>query len=306
MKQRCDLSRQFSYTHFHWNRTIILIVVADLPSKVFCRLWHNVNEILSNLIVYSLKCTTNRHRFNTDENTGTCPLSDESHCFERTECWVHLSAQDLLCTECWVHSRPRTERSSVKYNRALCVGLIRNSQISGTSSSGVKKGRRGTYKHTQSEGPFRSQTGSRLTYAENEGVERSKERRNGWRVIGGRGKMERSVVGGKGVRMMWGRGTRHEGAGRRVPGLGQITWWIMLTKKIEGPCGEIFCTEFVKYLMSERSRLWVHRDSWLRAQMCAVLELNTIAQRLSLLSHLLRSPWYPLGPNCWRFPHSFW
>jgi len=48
-----------------------LIVVADLPSKVFCRLMHHSNQILSNLIVYSLKCTTNRHRFNTDENTDT-------------------------------------------------------------------------------------------------------------------------------------------------------------------------------------------------------------------------------------------
>ena len=45
-------------------------------------------------------------------------------------------------------------------------------------------------------------TGFRLTYAENEGVERSKERRNGGWVIGGRGKMERSVVGGEGRRMM--------------------------------------------------------------------------------------------------------
>jgi len=33
------------------------------------------------------------------------------------------------------------------------------------------------------------------TYAEKEGVERSKERRNGGRMIGGRGKMERSGVG---------------------------------------------------------------------------------------------------------------
>jgi len=46
------------------------------------------------------------------------------------------------------------------------------------------------------------QTGSRLTYAEKEGVERSKERRNGGRAIGGRGEMERSRVGGKGGRMI--------------------------------------------------------------------------------------------------------
>jgi len=45
-------------------------------------------------------------------------------------------------------------------------------------------------------------TGSRFTYAEKEGVERSKERRNGGRAIGGRGKMGRSRVGGKGKRMI--------------------------------------------------------------------------------------------------------
>ena len=45
-------------------------------------------------------------------------------------------------------------------------------------------------------------TGSRFTYAEKEGVERSKERRNGGRVIGERGKVGRSMVGGKGGRMI--------------------------------------------------------------------------------------------------------
>jgi len=39
--------------------------------------------------------------------------------------------------------------------------------------------------------------GSRLTYAEKEGVERSEERRNGERAIGGRGKIRRSGVEGK-------------------------------------------------------------------------------------------------------------
>ena len=43
----------------------------------------------------------------------------------------------------------------------------------------------------------------RSTYAEKEGVERIKERRNGGgRVIGGRGKMGRSRVGGKVWRMI--------------------------------------------------------------------------------------------------------
>jgi len=66
-------------------------------------------------------------------------------------------------------------------------------------------------------------TGSRLTYAEKEGVERSKEKRNGGRVIEGRGKMERSRVGGGGERMMRERdearrGGEHMGEGGRWRG----------------------------------------------------------------------------------------
>ena len=56
-------------------------------------------------------------------------------------------------------------------------------------------------------------TGSRLTYAEKERVERGKKRRNGGRAIGGRGIMKRSGVGGKGGRMIAGTGTRCKGAG---------------------------------------------------------------------------------------------
>jgi len=41
-------------------------------------------------------------------------------------------------------------------------------------------------------------TRARSTYVEKEGVERIKERRNGGRAIGGRGKMGRSRVVGKG------------------------------------------------------------------------------------------------------------
>ena len=40
----------------------------------------DVNENMPYLIVYSLNGTTNRHRFNTDENTGTCPRPP--NCFE--------------------------------------------------------------------------------------------------------------------------------------------------------------------------------------------------------------------------------
>jgi len=41
-----------------------------------------------------------------------------------------------------------------------------------------------------------NRTGSGFTYLEKEGVEGGKERRKGGRVIGGRGKMGRSTVGG--------------------------------------------------------------------------------------------------------------
>jgi len=37
-------------------------------------------------------------------------------------------------------------------------------------------------------------------------------------------------------------------------------------------------TQIKKYLGSEWSGLWVHRDSWLRAQMCPILETSTNAQ----------------------------
>jgi len=45
-------------------------------------------------------------------------------------------------------------------------------------------------------------------------------------------------------------------------------------------------------------RVWVHRDSRLGAQKGSVLEPNTNAQRLPLLSHLLRSTWVIVGHDC--------
>jgi len=39
---------------------------------------------------------------------------------------------------------------------------------------------------------------------------------------------------------------------RRVPGLGQITWRIVLTKKKEWPFVETVLTEIEKYLLAER------------------------------------------------------
>jgi len=65
------------------------------------------------------------------------------------------------------------------------------------------------------------QTSSRYTYAEKEGVEAGKERKNGGRVIGGRGKMGRSTVGGESGRMIRVRGTGRAWTGRRREGEGR-------------------------------------------------------------------------------------
>ena len=56
-----------------------------------------------------------------------------------------------------------------------------------------------THRHIVQAHVEEDRTGSQFTYAEKEGVERSKERRNGGKAIGVRGKMGRSRVGGKGT-----------------------------------------------------------------------------------------------------------
>jgi len=74
----------------------------------------------------------------------------------------------------------------------------------------------------------------------------------------------------------------------RVPGLGQITWWIVLTKKIEGPFWEKFARKSInEWTMG----VWVHRDNWLGAQMGSDLEPNTaccIWRVISSISNLNR------------------
>jgi len=50
--------------------------------------------------------------------------------------------------------------------------------------------------------------------------------------------------------------------------------------------------------------LWVHRDSWLRAQVCPILEPNTNAQIFILLSHVLRSRVYTCVQDYYSFPRS--
>ena len=71
---------------------------------------------------------------------------------------------------------------------------IRNTPRSqALAPQGPRKGEeKHTHRHTVKAHVQEDRTGSRLTYAEKEGVERSKERRNGWRMIGGKGIMEQS------------------------------------------------------------------------------------------------------------------
>jgi len=52
-------------------------------------------------------------------------------------------------------------------------------------------------------------------------------------------------------------------------------------------------------------RVWVHRDTWSGRQLVSVLEPNTNAQRLSLLSHLLCTPWANLGKKLLQLPAQF-
>ena len=96
----------------------------------------------------------------------------------------------------------------------------------------------------------------------------------------------------------------------RYPPLGEGTgtWPDYLVNrdghKNEGPFGEKTCTKIEKYLECERSGLWVHRDSSLKAQFCAILEPNTNAQRIFLLLHLLLSSLNAIGRNCYSLLRS--
>ena len=81
--------------------------------------------------------------------------------------------------------------------------------------------------------------------------------------------------------------------GARV--LGQITLRIALTKKI---------ARKPRYSRRLRGGEVCAEGMVTMAQFCTVLEPNTNAHKMFLLSHLLRSPWYPLVPNCWRYLHS--
>jgi len=73
------------------------------------------------------------------------------------------------------------------------------------------------------------------------------------------------------TRSRWGYETRRS----------RLLWWMM--QKIECPFGEKNCTEIVvdwTVGVVNGQGCVVHTDSWLKAQICAILEPNTNAQRL--------------------------
>jgi len=106
--------------------------------------------------------------------------------------------------------------------RSKTFKCTKDTQSSGTSSpGGPRKGEEEhTHRHTLKAYVEQDRTGSRFTYAEKEGVEGGKERRNGGRAIGGRWKKGRSRVGGKGGGMKREIGTGRAWAGKEVGGEG--------------------------------------------------------------------------------------
>jgi len=90
----------------------------------------------------------------------------------------------------------------------------------------------------------------------------------------------------------------------RVPGLGQITWWIVCWQKMRGHIWKkLYGTREI--VVARTVGLWEHTDSWLGAQIGSVLKPIQTLKEYFWCSRLLRSPWYPLVPNYWSFPHSF-
>jgi len=87
-----------------------------------------------------------------------------------------------------------------------------------------------------------------------------------------------------------------------------LLWQIINTKKENAFMSQTLsscCTSIHEHLhMIKFVSLYLHTNNWRWAQVCPVLELNTNAQRLPLLSHLLRSPLYTFVQNCYSFPHS--
>jgi len=99
--------------------------------------------------------------------------------------------------------------TSARGGKLLKIRNTPRSQV--LAPQGPRKGEEEhTHRNTLKTYVEKNRTGSRFTYVEKEGVEGGKERR--------RGKMGRSRVGGKGGRMIGGRGTGRTRAERRWEG----------------------------------------------------------------------------------------
>jgi len=90
----------------------------------------------------------------------------------------------------------------------------------------------------------------------------------------------------------------HKGYTPRVPGLGQITWWIVCWQKMRGHIGKkLFGNREIVFKWTVG--VWEHTDSLTQSPNRASPETNTNTQRTHFVSRLLRSPWHPLAPNCY-------
>jgi len=86
--------------------------------------------------------------------------------------------------------------TSARGDKLLKIRKTPRSQV--LAPQGPRKGEEEhTHRHILKAYVEENQTGSGFTYAEKEGVEGGKERRNGGRVIGGRGKWGEAGWGGK-------------------------------------------------------------------------------------------------------------
>jgi len=83
----------------------------------------------------------------------------------------------------------------------------------------------------------------------------------------------------------------------RVPRLGQITWRIVLTKKWGSLAKKLHQNREIAG--DSAVGVWVHMERCLQARIDSVLKLNTNAQGLPVLSHLVRSARQTLNLNCW-------
>jgi len=83
--------------------------------------------------------------------------------------------------------------------------------------------------------------------------------------------------------------------------IGQNIMRIVLRKKLRGHSGIARNSRISRRARGEEvgAESIVTKGANLRSP-----KTNTNAQRMLLLSYLLRSPWYPLVPNCWSFPCS--